>query len=603
MATVTNQDLGVTTKTSGHEAQTTGATDVNFDPPKKKPSPHPNAAPTANATQHTTDKTKFEGGNVVRVGDAVTPSNPAHPDSGGGVVSGTYRKEARATKGSPDVRAEAKPPARTTDPTTQNHANTTGKMSPPGSGATISALPDDHKKRCSYDTSTIKCDHGPAVTLKQIDVWRGDNIIVSAKRKNAKEPGKDPACSEPPHMKWHVTRTGGLDAFGAAQPPKTEDFTGDTLTLPGEWTGSSGQFGLDGNQNLAESKSAKQYLVDQKNAFAQSNAAIRGSTKVEGQDTRLAYQQVKGRMDQIRADNDGKLNALRTGAKLALNAAQFYNAWRAHQNPPKLVISGAACSGAISYEVHGYPNGKYTFEIPLDGMQKAGRWMSKAMTVVTSVGKLANIQVENSLQCPGPGASVGIGFQWKEDDGGSYKICREAEIQLAGQLLAWAFEVKVPLTNFLAIIPVAGPTVAGWVGWALQKLGVDASIGIGVNIGVSLATSVAFKWTKADGWKFDNYAPAKIPIDFKFYVFARIKLRDWVHIEGRAAVEADPAFALEKNDQGLHLQSSDFMIRVGFSGVIHVDLGLYTFHEAGTWYPESWTCRVPKKNLWTIMSN
>lgn len=613
-ATVTNQELGVTTTTSGQEGQTQGPTDVCYDPTKQTPVPHPNMAPTALATEHTTGKTLFQNGNVVRAQDAITPpSNPAHPDTGGGVASGTYREEARVQSGSPNVRTEGTPPARTTDPTTQNHANTTGQVVVPSSGATIGPLPDDYKKRCSYDTSTIECagstpvlgkaigSHHAPTTTKKIDVLRGDTLTIKAKRKNAKEPSKAPDCIDPPHMKWRVTRSGGLNLLGSPVEPKNGDFTGDTLKLPAEWTAPMGQLDYSGNQGFAESASSQQYLSNQMNSFAQSNAAARGAPRVENQDMFLAHQQQNQRVGELRQSTDGKLNNLRTGAGLALNAAQFYNAWRAHQNPPRITITGHACSGNVSYEVHAYPAGKYAFQIPLDGLQKAGRWMSKAMSVVQTFGKLANVQVDNSLQCPGPGAAVGIEFMWKEED--DYTICREAEIALSGQLLLWTFEVKVPLTNFLAAIPALGALAAKAVGWLLQKLGVEAAIGIGVSIGCSLGMTVTFKWTKKDGWKFDNYAPLKIPIDFRLYMLARIKLSDWVHIEGQAAVVADPAFLLEKNNEGFHLYSNDFMIRVGFSGLIHIDIGLYTFHESSTWYPESWSCRVAKVKLWTIMSN
>jgi uncharacterized protein DUF2515/uncharacterized protein DUF4150 len=54
------------------------------------------------------------------------PSEPAHAGTDGGVVSGVYRGEARATSWSADVIIEGHGAVRTDDTTTQNHGNTDG---------------------------------------------------------------------------------------------------------------------------------------------------------------------------------------------------------------------------------------------------------------------------------------------------------------------------------------------------------------------------------------------------------------------------------------------------------------------------------------------
>ncbi|AKT40607.1 PAAR-like domain-containing protein [Chondromyces crocatus] len=607
-ATVTNQDLGVTTKTSDHTALTDGPTDVCFDPPKKIPVPHVNHVTTDRAVEHTTGKTLFQGGNVVRVGEAITPSDPAHGDSGGGVVSGTYRAEARATSGSPNVRAEGKPPARTDDPTTQNHANTTGKMVqvvPPGA---LDDNPEDFYARCSYDTSLIKCGHLEFVDKKQIDIWRADTIIIEAKRKNAKEPGKDPSCVQMPHMKWLVTRSGGMNAAGAALPDMSAEFTGDTLTLDGEWTAPSGTLSYDGNQERNLSPDAQRYYIDQKNRFAQSNATIRGSQRVENQDGRLAYQQVRERIDETDRHHSRQLNAARQTAQTLLNLAQFLVAWRAQQNPVRVAITGSACSGTVSYEVHCYPSSTYKFKVPLDGLIALGRAISRAFTVIRSVGQLANMPVENSLQCPGTNLDIGVEFQWKEFYGTSggapepYTIVRDAECSLGGTVLKWSFEASCPLTNFLAIIPVLGAVAARAIGWILRKLGTDASIGFNVSLEIKLNAVIQVRWSKATGWEFTG-AGVRVPIDFKFYLFARIRLRDWVHIEGQAVVNADPSLMILGTPTGVVVKAPEFWVSVGFAGMIHIDTWFYSFHESGTWYPESWSNRVGSLFEWNVIGN
>ncbi|UQA63165.1 PAAR-like domain-containing protein [Polyangium aurulentum] len=607
-ATVTNQDLGVTTKTSGHTASTEGPSDVCYDPPKVVPTPHVNNVTTDRAVEHTTGKTLFQGGNVVRLGEAITPSEPAHGDSGGGVVSGTYRAEARPTRGSPNVRTEGKPPARTDDPTTQNHGNTTGKIFQTVPPHLLVDNPEEFLKRCSYKESTIQCDHQPAVNDKeQIDVWRGDSITVIAKRFNAKEPGKDPACIRPPHMKWKVTRSGGIDALGGALPEMSEEFEGDTLVLPGVWTGPvwygpMGTLVYEGEQDRNLSRDAQRYYVDQKNRFAQSNATARGSSRVEGQDTRAAYQEVRNRIDQTDRYHDPRLNQARAQVQNLVNLAQFLVAWRSAQNPVKTTIVGNACSGSVSYTVHSYPNSKYNFTLPLDGIIEAGRWVSRSFEIVKSFGQLANTRVDGGFKIPGD-VSIGLEFQWKEQDKEDvYRICREAELSIQGQFFELKAEVAFPLTNLLAIIPGIGPVAARAVGWLAQRIGADLSIGAGFKISCSAACILKFKWTAKDGWVVDS-GGIKLPIDLQVYAFIRIRPSDSMYAEGQLGVTADPALLLEVNSDGVNLKSDDFMVRIGITGVIHVDTWFYTFHEQATWYPESWTWRIDSIPIKTLIGN
>jgi hypothetical protein len=598
-ATVTNEDLGVTTKTSDHTAATVGPTDVCYNPPKTVAVPHPNYVKTDKAVEHTSGKTLFQNGNVVRVGEAIKPSDPAHGDSGGGVVSGTYREEARATRGSPNIRAEGKAPARTDDPTTQNHANTTGKIFqavPPG---LLVDNPEEFFKRCSYDTSKINSstdeEAQPFVQMPQIDVLRGCKITVEAKRKNAKVPNAPPECAQPVHMKWRVTRSGGQTALGAAIPPKEEEFRGDTLKLE-DWLPELAKLPeTKVTVDDKESKAAKRALIADKNEYAKDIAAERGSPRVENQDAAPAYQRAL-------ADRKRRATALKAAKKLA-DFAQFLIAWRAAQNPIRLTITGSACSGTVSYEVHAYPEHKYEYEVPLEGMVRAGRWLSRAMTVVRSVGQLANVQVENKLTCPKDDVKVTLKFEWKGGKGEEiYRIVREASLNVKGTLLEWKFEVSVPLTNFLAIIPVLGAAAARAIGWIIQRTGIEAKVGIAIEVTAKAEVSFLWKWTKAEGWEAKGI-PAKIPIEFKFYIFIRIKIRDWMHMEGKAIVQADPAFKLERTTAGVLLKMAKTEIKAGFAGMIHIDVWFFSFEQEGEWWPESWKCKIAETNLWTVTGN
>lgn len=597
-ATVTNQDKGVTSKTSDHTYCTLGPTDVCMNPPVTVAVPHPNYVKTDKAVEHTSGKTLFQNGNVVRVQEALMPSDPTHGDigAGGGVKSHTYKLEARATSGSPNVRVEGLPPARTDDPTTQNHSNTVGKIFQVVPPALLVDNPEDFFKRCSYDTSTIKCEHGAAVKMPQIDVKRGDTITIEAKRKNAKEKDAAPECANPPHMKWKVTRTGGIDWLNNPIPQKYEEFTGDTLTLA-DWLP---EFEIPINKREGE-KVDKRQEIENKNKYAAENAAARGSSRVENEDGRAAYARVK----QERVDREAKNKALEQAGKIT-DFTKFLLTWRAAQNPIRLAIVGNACSGTVTYEVHGYPEPKFEYEIPLEGLSKAIAWISRAMDTIRQIGSLANVRVENSIKFPAGDIKITLGFEWKEGEGaGLYAMTREASFKIGGKIFEWKFEVSVPLTNFLAIIPFAGALASKAVGWLCQRIGADASVGFGVEVTISADASMTFSWNKKVGWTWE--AAITIPIDAKIYGYVRIKWRENLHIEGQIIAKMDPALKLEGTSAGLVLKNKKFEMKAGLSGFIKVSVSFYIYtyeyEKKGEWFPECLKCEVPETDLWNIIGN
>jgi hypothetical protein len=607
-AKVTNQGKGITTKTSDH-TYLSGPPDVCWDPPVKLKVPHVNHVKTEKAVEHTSGKTLFQNGNVIRVGEALEPSEPPHGDigAGGGVTSHTYRKEARAKKGSPNVRAEGKPPARTKDPTSQNHSNTKGTIKQKVTPGELEDNPEEFLKRCSFKEAKIKCSHWGFVDQKEIDVWRGDIITVQAHRYNAKEPNEDVSCINEPHMKWKVSRTGGVNLLGVALDPMEKDFEGDTLVLPIEFTAPMGSITLSGNQERNLSDDAKRQYIGMKNARANELAQQRGSSRVEGQDTQLAYQQVKTSIEakDKELQKKNQYNMKRAMVSNLANLAQFLVAWRAAQNPVKIVIAGVACSGSKTYTVFCYPNDKFSFELPLDGIIAAGRFVSRAFEFIRSFGQLANVNVEGGFKIPGD-VKIVLEFQWKEKEAekgqdADYVISREAELAITGQFFEIKAELGFPLANFLALIPVGGGLAAKALNWIIKKLGADASIGAGFSISCSASLFLTLKWNKKDGWEVEG--GAKITIDIRVYLYARIRWSDSVLIQAEGVLQADPAFVIEGSKDGVKLKTDDFMVRFGFAGTIHVDTWFYTFHETGTWFPESWTSRIRSREICTIIGN
>lgn len=270
--TVTNHELLVATKGSGHYARTEGDTDVCFNPTKTASSPHENFVSTKQLGAGQTTKTFIQQKPIVTTVGVIEPSShPAHTDTGGGVKSSTYRKEAKPTAGSPDVTAEGNPVCRTDDPTTQNHANTTGKLVQPSPEERLRMEEEEAKPKCTMvkvvgqcagpgtpDMSNVNVS-GPAIMSGNanvipahnapiphgrelyfppngqmgsegyyLEVLSTDTVTLNATRENAVEKGP-PACIKRIHTLWVITRS------GAGEDPEEDEVSGDTLVLDEAW--------------------------------------------------------------------------------------------------------------------------------------------------------------------------------------------------------------------------------------------------------------------------------------------------------------------------------------------------------------------------------
>src|SRR3569832_310764 len=99
--------------------------------PGSGPKPFPNVVKSARLAA---GQTQLTLANTVPVMTSLSelgpPSAPEHAGKGGGVTSGTYLFEAKATSYSKDVFMEGGAVVRSFDTTTQNHGNTTGMVVP-----------------------------------------------------------------------------------------------------------------------------------------------------------------------------------------------------------------------------------------------------------------------------------------------------------------------------------------------------------------------------------------------------------------------------------------------------------------------------------------
>lgn len=261
MAGASNEEKSIATKGSAHIARS-GPPDVCLLPDKKTPIAPSNEVPTTRATTHTTDKTLVAAKQIVQKGDHIgPPSDPAHAGTAGGVVSGTYRKEAVAQAGAPTVRTEGGLPARHQDPTTQNHGNTTGTLNDGAMNPTASSQPRKPEERCTVTEVVLICTHlGRQTTPKDpaLDVLRGDTVTATATRRDLLKPGEPLAVCPPaftgrhPKTKFTIKRT-GPEKSDAKGPVYQEGKDVYTLT-PGDWTGDTEQPGLEAKSLIPKDK-------------------------------------------------------------------------------------------------------------------------------------------------------------------------------------------------------------------------------------------------------------------------------------------------------------------------------------------------------------
>jgi hypothetical protein len=482
--TTSNQKLGITTKTSGHIAKTEGATDVCFDPPKKVPKPHPNEVPTERATEHTSDKTKFSEGNVVREGDAIGPlSDPAHGDSGGGVVSGTYRYEARVTTGSPNVKTEGKPVGRNTDPTTQNHGNTTGKVTGGDPNKELTEIEAEKLLACSLDTTKVTCSHGREAGKEHLlEVTAPDTLTLVATRKNAKTGGA-PACTNPPHTKWIVTR------YKSGKEEKKEEKPGDTITLDNSWftwgSFDGGQSGPTYSTELEAKDNTKQLKQD-----ALSRMKPKGNKHKQQQQRARANREAKAGQAAI----EGVADQFNTAVKLAgaaVSLVEFFIVWNAEKNPVEVNVQALACSGGDKYIVRSYPGKEVEFSLDADTkakIQAAAKTIEKICKAIKYVASLGGVSASAEIKIF-QSIEFSMSVKWEEmtqDVAAIRKYKHHCDrgwsFQLGGQLLGIDLRFGVPVAAFAnAFIPGAGTALTT----ALSYIGLEAKVEVRIDIDIS----------------------------------------------------------------------------------------------------------------------
>ncbi len=644
---VVNQGKKVASTSSGLDATTGGANDVNWNPPHNVSAGHVNKAPLADATEHAS-KTEMAGGKTIREGDAIgPPSKDPHADTGGGVTSGTYIQEAKDTGGSPNVKAEGKPVARDKDGTSQNHANTTGQVLDPGAAAELAKAQEEAKKACSMDFIKVEKTIPLGDGVRNIEQSRFLEIVdrnptnLEGKRKNAKKPG-DPECGQTPnHTKWIVSRKkgGGLDEL-------QREYHGDIQVLDESWYQPGWSVGDIDNKTNQNTSDARRRLADRQarqagEAAADRDAAnqiARNSRELRGlnpntidsnvqQRTPLtgnrgaANQQARndwnnGGRDQYAADQAARTqrnqaltrNAL-SAAQLAVERAQSFSKWlevyKFRTDPRKINVQALACTGSQNFElvIFPFPEQEFEFgpqELALVGaaFQRIQSFIDWGQRLINLVGGRVRIQFV-WLQEP----AIKLNVQWKELTRdvpaiglNKYQCNKAVDFSVViKRLIGVEITLGVPLSALLNAIP--------GLGWVAQKI-IDyiADAQVGIRFKLDLSVSVKAGWNEYEEWQ---KADLQISFPFELFIYATVGIRRLGSVTVEAGVKGEPTFNnLKKyppeNDIGFDL--AEGKIEPGIKAMFRIRALWWERDESGEWFPESWKFRYGSQTFRPLRS-
>jgi len=641
VADATNQDKPLMSTTSGGNAQTMGATDVCFDPSMTTTAPFPNTAPNNAASTHSSTKTQLESGPVIRQGDKVgPPSDPAHPNTGGGAnaAGNPYRQPAEGQKGSPNVRVEGTPPNRITDPTTNNNANTNGQFKQGGSPAETPPAAPTPKEACHITEVFIECRHGrkngpdkileilgcgdqdtgpagaAADKTKGLITWGQskmatekvapattleDLVKLAANRIDARTKG-NPTCEPKTHTNWVLEKT-ALRVGG-----KKAQITGDKIVMGGDWLdygadvqGQASVTRKDGPDRQTLKKGFLDEMLAKKNAERAANGKKPVGLKKLGNSYRT---DANKRADAAIADekfdkrNAGNINKGAMVLSKAVEFGTFLEIVFARKLAPTIAVKAEACSGAQDYKVRLFPPIKAEASITgsspaIKAVKATTAVLEKMMKVFKKLASMAGLSVDAGVHvCEGGGIMFEAKWAEMTEDVPDLNLFKhmcdlgcEVNFGFEKFIGIW-FNVGVPIAAFANVFfPGAGTTLASALNW----LGVEATIGVDVEF----ALSPLFKIGKDPGKKVDW----DIDLDLIFKVFFNVKIK-WgksVEVAGGVLLSGDPA--IDKLEPAWPLPQigvvfKDGEIKIGFQGYVKVDILWWSVNESIQFYPEA--CQV-----------
>ncbi len=623
---VTNQELMIATTNSGLVEVTTGADDECKLPSMADPKPFWNYGKLSEATEHSSERTCFADGLVIRVGDAVGPlTHPEHPPHIMRGKGGPYRQEARATAGAPNVFVEDKQPARFTDPTTQNKVNCEGIVFDLARTQELEKMLAEKLKRCSLKTDKIVCDHGREISVgdvRELEVVDDCGITLEAERINAVESG-DPVCRVAPrHTEWVIHRHKTL-----LLSERKETKEGDSHYLDESWLGQwelPGVSAKSGDKNdsfkkdpvrgktkdddLKEGYNKKEAVERLKNEFRGKDPDNpkpgKGPSGVSGREAqKMATAEYKKRQEEAtqRVKEAKELKETRRRAYAAMNAgAQILNLGQVlrvyfwDRYPTKIDIASQACTGGFQSNVKVYPSNEAEFklgpaEYELSGLKAAftaiERWARFLNGFMQKLG-LGAIEIK-LLEDP----EVGFKCKWKEltrDAPIPGKKKHQCNLELKGsvgikRIIGFKVEIPVPIGAILS--PFTGGASAALEKF-LRKFGLEIGCGVGITLDVGVEAALDLN----EYWEPKSAGVLRLKVEFQFYLYARARYGSRFNLEIRATAKWSPTLSrlTFNRDELFYFWLDKGDIRLGMSGFFYVSVLWWERSYGGETWPESW---------------
>ena len=560
--TVSNHDLAVVTKGTDHLAITQGPTDVCFDPTKTVPAPYVHFVPSTQLGAGQTTKTMIVGQPIVTKVAVIEPPANSHAGVGGGVASGTYNDNAKPTGASPDVKAEGNLVVRSTDPTTQNSANTTGAFTPPGLDPKLGADKEKQKARCTIVKVEGECAGGDEKHGRKLDfppnskpngdgfyleVLSTDTVTLTATRANAIEKG-GPLCPEGIHTTWVIDRSGGGEA------PRKQTFTGkDVLVLDPAWFAIPSLDQLSAKSGVGEDEqkaTANQRADINQQALDKTPVTPKEQKVLDRQaqnDPKIATKKVnyaRNRENRREADretltsaqeerNSKAITNLKAATEVLQTAAKVYVYWSYLSNPVTLQITELACSGSKNTTLKCFPAGKIEFDL---FSEKIAENVAKIRGIASVLQRISEIfgKKGNFEFLVGPKLRLTLEYKELTKDGkGVVKSQCNRSWELAITFEKFIFfksELTLPLLNFF------GPM--GYVANVfLNAIGIEGDAFIRLEIVIN--PKLAGTWDEYNEWQIGQFS-----VEFKLTVKigCRARWRDIAEIHADGYVEVTVAF-------------------------------------------------------------
>ncbi|MFO0616691.1 MAG: DUF4150 domain-containing protein [Polyangiaceae bacterium] len=616
-----NQSLSVTSTTSNHVA-VQKAPDVCFTPDKKAVIPHSNTVNTSLATEHTTPKTQIAEGPVVRQADAIGPTSTSGDGGacGKGVGSGTCMQEARTVTASPNVTAEGKPVARNTDPTTQNHGNTSGGLTNSNPAVNEADLAAEKLKACSLDVSNAKCKHGRENGADRLlEVATPCSVTLEAKRKNAKVANAPPECASGGiHTQWEC-----IKKEKGGKITKKQTFSGeDKIVLDNTWfepAASASDF-VPKEGKIEGRKDESGRLTDKGRAEQNALRDQQLATLPKGTANRAATARDNASNTAQGAENISKgLQGAQAIYQTVVDFKKVLEVINWDKEPLEVSVEGKACSGACKYTLRGYPGEKVTVKVDDELINKV-RAVLRVIEAIVKGGKTLASYAGGSVDAELHilrGCEIEFAVNWKEltED--------NAEIKKYKHMcdLEWAVSFKKKIAEKQTA--AAGKALSGSVGMDKVAVGAANLAAFALGFGMEIVTfinvflpSVGTIAAKVLNWL---GAHATAGIDFKFEagievalthsagetgvniaggistlvdIYINIKLT-WgssLEVSGGCFVKVSPSFGVEMplKKRGIFdmtLKVERGVISFGFRGVFKVDTWWYKTNQSVEYVP------------------